>query len=288
LFRQWVLDRLRNAWSQEDLRKVEERVNPQSSAGEHLSDIFGKLAVLNREDNAASDDEMLMFTIPVHTGKGNGGPGARRTALLLGKLSILKYGRWITWLAASVGGVFVVFIILLSLIFGDFGLRLREQHLAFQTVDRVMNRVPVPYLRVDEQQAIVSLNPAFADLLGYPNQNAAQADLKARAKTWDTLLADKESEDASSDSKKTRAKGEAAKPYLARLWKGGQHVETVGVEVHAADVPEPSIKGMKRASFGFLLPPPEDGKVVMITSVRAPDAVSRQQGLGPAVAGNPD
>jgi hypothetical protein len=123
---------------------------------------------------------------------------------------------------------------------------------------------------VDEQQKIASMNPAFAELLGYRNKNAAQADFDDKRMTWDALLADEESKRESNDSKKNRTKGAAAKPYLARLWKRGQYEEAVAVEVHAADVPEPCVKGMKLASFGFLLPPPEDGKIVMMTSVRAP------------------
>ncbi|MGD0132618.1 MAG: hypothetical protein ABSE57_11255, partial [Bryobacteraceae bacterium] len=193
--------------------------------------------------------------------------GRRLPVLLLCKLNIIGFGRHMTLLAAIAGAALVVLLLLFSLVFADFGLRLREQHRAFETVDRVMAKVPVPYVRADEDSKIISLNDEVARILGFKDRDTAVAHL--RGKIWNDLLADDESLEVSKENKRNRSVGEAAKPYIARLWKGFAHEDKITVEVHAADIPEPTLAGAKtRASFGILLPPPQEGKIRVIASVQ--------------------
>jgi hypothetical protein len=249
-----------------DLKKLSNKLD---DPGSKHSDVFGKISVLTEAQLTGEQ----VFTVPMGLIPPTTGTpeGERETALLLCKLDIVAFGKYMTILAAMAGGSVVVLFLTTSLIFADFGLRLREQHLAFQTVDRVMAKVPVPYLRSDGTSKIIFLNDELARILGFKDRDVAYAQLFGKA--WNEILADEESRAVSKQSKSDRPVGEAAAPYVARLWKGFTHDEKVTVEVHAADIPEPAIAGRKsRASFGFLLPPPEEGKIRLITSVTPVDS----------------
>ncbi len=226
-----------------------------------LSDLFGKIYVHSQQD-----DPEQKFTIPIgHFADITTSPqSGRHAALLLCDLNLQAYGRFCSILAGLAGGCLFVCFVTIALIFADYGIRLREQHRAFATVDSVMERVPVAYARLDEDGRIFQFNEALARLLGFNSKDAAFPALNG--KQWVDLLVDDTSRTAFRDNKQARKTG-SAPAYRVSIWKQGKHDHSVCIDVHAADVPEPSTSRAKvGASFGFLLPvaAAADPKVVMM------------------------
>jgi len=191
-------------------------------------------------------EDSVTFSIPF-------GAGPKKSSFFL--LSEIRFGvfqqssfRNGLW----AGGCLIFALLLLVGVFVETAIRLDQQKQVRERINDLMNEVPIAFCSGSEEDAIQFLNPAFADLLGYRNVNAALDALRGEA--FEKLLFSNEDLKAYKKIRRQREHGRFSQAYEVTLTKENQN-EGELVRVFSTSLPNVASRSNKGfETFGLFFP----------------------------------
>jgi hypothetical protein len=125
----------------------------------------------------------------------------------------------------------------------------REYEKAFKKVDEVMDRISIPYARLNSEDMIIDFNPAFCKAVGYDPLNDDEIK-KLKARTFKSLCSNFDQEQAYDRIQQKRKNKEKVDPYpMLLMAKTGSVLQVIVV---SADFPSAEV-GKLPDTFGLLL-----------------------------------
>jgi PAS domain S-box-containing protein len=217
-----------------DLTIAMERFFQGKIESDQRSDVFGSIQRLN---SPMSDS--MHISVPIEeTAAGETQVGR----FLLFSLDLSAYRRRTSFLAFAASTTFGMMTVLLAYLWASLARRQREFEDAFSRVANVMCFAPTPYARLDSQDRIRDMNPAFVELLGFT------PDELKRVKFED--LCSERSKEKYAKVQQKRQAGKPVEPYTLHLnTKSSGQIE---VSVVSAAIPGDTLDSLPQ-TFGILL-----------------------------------
>lgn len=227
-----------------------------NSTDRQQSRILGGVFVLRRRQPTRID-----FTVPLGQADSTLRGKAAPRMLLYCHLDLGSLQHKGLYLGMTCGGSFALLVISVLFLIADYGLRLREQQKAFSAVALVMERAPMAYCQLGDEDRIQQFNRAFLELIGLSNDFASRKQILGR-EFRDFLADDSSREIYDAQQAERREHPDRIREYIVLLRRGDGSQEQ-SVRITAADVPEP-VTSQKEIphSFGVLVPVKDNRQTV--------------------------
>ena len=187
--------------------------------------------------------ESLKISIPV------GNTKYPQVNFLLFQINMSKFQNKIFYTAFLFLIIISILIAYLGYLYATTVKRSEEYGLAFNQIDGVMQKSPIPYCRLDANDYIKDVNPAFCIELEYDPKSVDSYTL-LKQKTFSSLCADNDSRNLYQKVEISRRENEIVKPYLLELLSAtGMRKKFIIV---SGQYPS-SLKGNLPETFGILL-----------------------------------
>ena len=217
------------------------------------ADVFGNIQDIT---NPTTKDlyHRLNISIPIGPGdfmamgRNSEIVGFRDAQFLLVDLDLVKYKNNTQYLAYMSTLSFGMMWLLLAYSLISTKRHEREYQEALSRVGRIMVDAPTPYLRLDDEDRIVDVNPAFCMKLGYPPDSLAVDELKQY--TLQSLCADVNSYNTYERVQQLRRKDMEVHPYNLNL--RSRYGYPVSFKVVSAGIPA-ARRGDLPETFGIFL-----------------------------------
>lgn len=145
----------------------------------------------------------------------------------------------------------VLVVFFLTYLYGSTIKRFEEYESAFNRVDRVMYKSPIPYCRLGSDDKIKDANPAFCKIMGY-NPHLFEELQQLKGTKFISLCADEASADKYLNIEERRKNGLPVQPYVLKFKSKTGKIRNLIV---VSDQFPFSLQGKLPETFGLLLDP---------------------------------